>query len=267
VLLTDSELASQILDRLSGQKLGKAALLPQDFATMRAVPDRQLVPEGGIAWAVDKVRAKPGVQELTDRLLDNVLIVADLHTALRLKRQLRDIAIATLAGEFIAADGVIHGGATKEEAASMLRREAELKNLRLELEGYEMQLLEREEAAEQIRLDVEQMQQEEVSLREQSQRAREGFSTLTGKLSIVQRALQQAVTKLESVECESLWQRRALAGRHPVLCLWLAGDNVGPVGTVLLVVAALLSLVSRLSHNVKKIIDFVVSVSVRVFVR
>jgi len=209
VLLTDSELASQILDRLSGQKLGKAALLPQDFATMRAVPDRQLVPEGGIAWAVDKVRAKPGVQELTDRLLDNVLIVADLHTALRLKRQLRDIAIATLAGEFIAADGVIHGGATKEEAASMLRREAELKNLRLELEGYEMQLLEREEAAEQIRLDVEQMQQEEVSLREQSQRAREGFSTLTGKLSIVQRALQQAVTKLESVE----WDQNQIATR------------------------------------------------------
>jgi chromosome segregation protein len=209
VLLTDSELASQILDRLSGQKLGKAALLPQDFATMRAVPDRQLVPEGGIAWAVDKVRAKPGVQELTDRLLNNVLIVADLHTALRLKRQLRDIAIATLAGEFIAADGVIHGGATKEEAASMLRREAELKNLRLELEGYEMQLLEREEAAEQIRLDVEQMQQEEVSLREQSQRAREGFSTLTGKLSIVQRALQQAVTKLESVE----WDQNQIATR------------------------------------------------------
>ena len=209
VLLTDSELASQILDRLSGQKLGKAALLPQDFATMRAVPDRQLVPEGGIAWAVDKVRAKPGVQELTDRLLNNVLIVADLHTALRLKRQLRDIAIATLAGEFIAADGVIHGGATKEEAASMLRREAELKNLRVELEGYEMQLLEREEAAEQIRLNVEQMQQEEVSLREQSQRAREGFSTLTGKLSIVQRALQQAVTKLESVE----WDQNQIATR------------------------------------------------------
>ncbi|MCX6853947.1 MAG: chromosome segregation protein SMC [Verrucomicrobia bacterium] len=209
VLLTDSELASKILDRLAGQKLGKAALLPQDFATMRAVPDRQLVPEGGIAWAVDKVRAKPGVQELTDRLLNNVLIVPDLHTALRLKRQLRDIAIATLAGEFIAADGVIHGGATKEEAASMLRREAELKNLRLELEGFEMQLMEKEDAADQLRLDVEAMQQEEVTLREQSQRAREGFSTLTGKLSVVQRALQQAVTKLESVE----WDQNQIATR------------------------------------------------------
>src|SRR5690606_38901264 len=72
VLLTNSELASQILDRLSGQQLGKAALLPQDFVTLRALPDRQLVPGGAIAWAVDKVRAKPGAQEITDRLLSNV---------------------------------------------------------------------------------------------------------------------------------------------------------------------------------------------------
>ncbi|MEN3941291.1 chromosome segregation protein SMC [Prosthecobacter sp. SYSU 5D2] len=209
VLLTDSELASQILDRLSNKQLGKAALLPHDFATMRAVPDRQLVPEGGIAWAIDKVKARQGVQELTDRLLNNVLIVDDLHTALRLKKQLRDVAIATLQGEFIAADGVIHGGATKEEAASMLRREAEVRTLKEELEGYEYQVMEKEDAVAQLRAQVEDMQREELTLREQSQRAREGFSTLTGKLSVVQRSLQQATTKLESVE----WDQNQITSR------------------------------------------------------
>ncbi|MBB5038039.1 chromosome segregation protein SMC [Prosthecobacter dejongeii] len=209
VLLTDSELAAQILDRLSNKQLGKAALLPHDFATMRAVPDRQLVPEGGIAWAVDKVKARQGVQELTDRLLNNVLIVEDLHTALRLKKQLRDVAIVTMKGEFISADGVIHGGATKEEAASMLRREAEVRTLKVELEGYEYQVLEKEEAVDQLRAQVEEMQREELTLREQSQRAREGFSQLTGKLSVVQRALQQATTKLESVE----WDQNQITSR------------------------------------------------------
>ena len=209
VLLTDSELAAQILDRLSNKQLGKAAILPHDFATMRAVPDRQLVPEGGIAWAVDKVKARQGVQELTDRLLNNVLIVEDLHTALRLKKQLRDVAIATMKGEFIGADGVIHGGATKEEAASMLRREAEVRTLKVELEGYEYQVLEKEEAVDQLRAQVEEMQREELTLREQSQRAREGFSQLTGKLSVVQRALQQATTKLESVE----WDQNQITSR------------------------------------------------------
>lgn len=209
VLLTDSELASQILDRLANRQLGKAALLPFDFATLRAVPDRQLVPEGGIAWAIEKVRARSGVQEIVDRLLNNVLIVDDLHTAIRLKRQLGDVALVTMKGELVAADGVIHGGATKEEAASMLRREAEVRALRTELEGFEYQLLEKEEAVDQLRAQLEEMQREEVTLREQSQRAREGFSTLQGKLSVVQRALQQATTKLESVE----WDQNQISSR------------------------------------------------------
>ncbi|GEP42464.1 chromosome segregation protein SMC [Brevifollis gellanilyticus] len=209
VLLTDSELAGQILDRLANQKLGKAALLPADFATMRPQPDRQFVPEGCIAWAIDKVRAKPGVQDITDRLLGNVLIVEDLHTALRMKRTLRDVAIATMKGEFVAADGIIHGGATKEEGSSTLRREAEVRALKAELEGLEYQLLEKEEAAEQMRHQVEDMQREEVTLREQSQRTREEFSQLTGQISVVQRALQQAVTKLESVE----WDQNQITTR------------------------------------------------------
>jgi chromosome segregation protein len=209
VLLTDSELAGQILDRLADQKLGKAALLPTDFATMRPLPDRQFVPEGGIAWAIEKVRAKPGVQDITDRLLGNVLIVEDLHTALRMKRTMRDIAIATMKGEFVAADGMIHGGATKEEGASTLRREAEVRTLKAELEGLEYQLLEKEDAAEQLRVQFEDMQREEVTLREQSQRTREEYSQLTGQVTVVQRALQQAVTKLESVE----WDQNQISSR------------------------------------------------------
>lgn len=209
VLLTDSELAAQILDKLANQQLGKAAILPHDFASMSALPNRQFVPEGAIAWAVDKVKAKPGVQELTDRLLSNVLIVDDLHTALRLKKQLRNVAIATMKGEFIATDGIIYGGATKEEAASMLRREAEVRTLKSELEDYEYKVLEKEEAVDQLRQQVEEMQWEEVSLREQSQRAREGFSQLTGRLSVIQRTLQQATTKLESVE----WDQNQITSR------------------------------------------------------
>ena len=209
VLLTDSELAGQILDRLAEHKLGKAALIPADFATMRPQPDRQLVPEGAVAWAIDKVRARSGVQDITDRLLGNVLIVEDLHAALRMKRTLRDVAIATMKGEFVGADGIIHGGATKEEGASTLRREAEVRTLKAELECLEYQLLEKEEAADQMRQQLEEMQREEVSLREQSQRSREEFSQLTGQVSVVQRALQQAVTRLESIE----WDQSQITNR------------------------------------------------------
>lgn len=200
VLLTESELAAQIVDRLNDHKMGRATLFPQDFCNLHRNGDRELMPAGAIAWATDKVRVKTGVQSLIDHLLHNVLVVDDMHTALRLKREMPHLAIATMRGEFISTDGIIYGGASKQEASSTLRREAEVRQLRTEVEALDFQLLEKEEALAQLNVQLEDQQREEITLREQSQRAREGFSQLQGKTSVVQRALQQAVAKLESVE-------------------------------------------------------------------
>ncbi len=200
VLLTESELAAQIIDRLTDHKMGRASLVPHDFCNLRNAADRELMPAGAIAWATDKVRVKTGVQSLIDHLLHNVVIVDDLHTALRLKREMPHLAIATMRGEFISTDGIINGGASKEEGSSTLRREAEVRQLRTEVEALELQYMEKEDAVKTVSAQLEDMQREEVSLREQSQRAREGFSQFQGKISVVQRALQQATAKLESVE-------------------------------------------------------------------
>jgi chromosome segregation protein len=209
VLLTESELAAQIVQRLSDHKMGRAALFPQDFINLRSQADRELLPGGAIAWATDKVRVKNGVQSLIDHLLHNVVITEDMHTALQLKRQLPHLAIATMKGEFVSSDGIIYGGASKEEEISTLRREAEVKQLRTEVEALEFQFLEKDEAVQNISSELEDMQREEVSLREQSQRAREGFSSLQGKMSVVQRALQQATAKYESIE----WDQNQISER------------------------------------------------------
>ncbi len=209
VLLTESELAAQIVQRLSDHKMGRAALFPQDFINLRSQADRELLPGGAIAWATDKVRVKNGVQSLIDHLLHNVVITEDMHTALQLKRQLPHLAIATMKGEFVSGDGIIYGGASKEEESSTLRREAEVKQLRTEVEALEFQFLEKDEAVQNISSQLEDMQREEVSLREQSQRAREGFSSLQGKMSVVQRALQQATAKYESIE----WDQNQISER------------------------------------------------------
>jgi len=209
VLLTESELAAQIVDRLNDHKMGRATLFPQDFCKLHRNGDRELMPAGAIAWATDKVRVKTGVQSLIDHLLHNVLVVDDMHTALRLKREMPHLAIATMRGEFISTDGIIYGGATKQEESSTLRREAEVRQLRTEVEALDFQLLEKEEALTQLNGQLEDQQREEITLREQSQRAREGFSQLQGKTSVVQRALQQAVAKLESIE----WDQAQIDGR------------------------------------------------------
>jgi|688.fasta_scaffold15851_6 chromosome segregation protein len=209
VLLSESELAVQIVQRLADQQMGRAALFPQDFINLRSQADRELLPDGALAWAVDKVRVKNGVQSLIDHLLRNVVITDHLQTALKLKRQLPHLAIATMHGELISADGIIYGGASKDEETSTLRREAEVKHLRSEVETLELQFAEKENVLKDFTAQLEDMQREEVGLREQSQKAREGFSTLQGKMSVVQRALQQASAKLESIE----WDQNQISER------------------------------------------------------
>ncbi len=219
VLLTESELAMQIVERLAQQKMGKTAIIAQDFAMRRqssadiSPVSRGPLPHGAIAWAVDKVKAREGTQGIVEHLLAHTLIADSLHSAMRIKRQHPDLAIATMQGEFISETGVIYGGASKEEATSTLRREAEVRTLVGEVEALEMRLLEKEDVLATLRHDLEDQQREEATLREQSQHTREQFSQYQGKLSVVQRALQQASAKADSVDWEQsqLGERMAAA--------------------------------------------------------
>ena len=212
VLLTNSDLASQILERLANFKLGKAAVVPQDLYSSRPPPLRQSLPDGALAWATDKVLAKDGTQKLIDTLLGHVVIADDLQTALLIKHSNPFLAIVTLKGEFVSVEGVIYGGATKEEAASTLRRESEVRDLTLEVEALDARLREKEETLQFLRMELEEAQRDETHMREQSQRTREAFSQHQGKMSVVQRELQQAASKADSIE----WDQSQIGERIAV---------------------------------------------------
>jgi len=209
VMLGDSALAGEVIAKLTEQRSGKAAVVPQDFLGTRAPQERQFMPNGGVAWAIDKVKPQPHVRALMERLLQDVLIVEDLATAIRLKSQHPDLAYVTLKGELLSADGIIYGGATKEEATSTLRRETESRELRVEVERLEGQVVALEEHLEELRMQLEEQQREEANARDASQKNREGLSQLQGKVSVVQRALQQATAKLDSLE----WEQNQISTR------------------------------------------------------
>lgn len=209
VLLTDAVLSEEIINKLTEQRLGKAALIPQTFLCGHTASERQFMPSGGVAWALDKVKTQPDVQPLMERLLHNVLIVEDLSTALRLKPHHADLTFVTLKGELLSVHGVIHGGATKEEATSTLRRETELRELRVDVERLDAEVIAKEEYIEELRMKLEEQQREEANARDAYQYNRESISQLQGKVSVVQRALQQATAKLDSLD----WEQSQIAGR------------------------------------------------------
>lgn len=209
VLLSDSALGEEIIRKLTEGRLGRTAIIPQDLLGHAPASERQFLPNGGLAWALDKVKTRNGVQPLMEHLLHNVLIVEDLATALRLKPQHADLTFVTMKGELLSASGVVYGGAGKEEATSTLRRETELRELRVDVERLEGEVIAKEEHIEALRMQLEQHQREEANARDAAQRNREEISQYQGKVSIVQRALQQATAKLDSLE----WEQSQIAGR------------------------------------------------------
>ncbi|MGI8437537.1 MAG: chromosome segregation protein SMC [Chthoniobacterales bacterium] len=122
VVLQDTNLASEILEHVAGRNLGQAALALPELAVAGTDDHFVDLPQGAIAWAIDKVSAPVLLQPLVRRLLRGVAIVPDLPTALRLKKENPVLQFATLTGEFISSAGVIFGGSAVSQTESLLGR-------------------------------------------------------------------------------------------------------------------------------------------------
>ena len=212
VLVQDETLASTIIDRLTEQKLGKAAIIPQSFVGTSLGTQMEAVPEGGIAWALDRVKVDARVTSLVEKLLDRVMIVPDLSTALRLRTVLPDATFATLQGEILRAEGTISGGVSGDGADSLLERQNEVRDLTMEVdrlaqedEACRVKLAELEAALDRQREAVE-------VARDRLQRQKVEISTLQGQLSLAKREVESFETKLQNV----IWERGELEKREQI---------------------------------------------------
>lgn len=217
VLVSDSLLAESIIETLRRDQLGQALVLPEDL--LRTTGEYQMLtpPEGGLAWAADVVSARESVRPMVHQLLANVLIVPDVATALRLKRENPEIVFATLYGEFISIEGVVSGGTEADRAGSMLQRQTELADLDAEvatleanLNAADAELIARQNDARSARIALD--EQREIL---QARRVQE--SQLSGQLTLVSRDLQALSSKLESLD----WERSELAKRQDAVALKL----------------------------------------------
>src|SRR5262249_40103464 len=71
-------------------------------------------------------------EPLVRRLLRNVVIFSRLEEGLKCKQREPVVAAATLAGEFISAEGIVFGGSKEVCAASLLERKAQIADLEKE---------------------------------------------------------------------------------------------------------------------------------------
>ncbi len=209
VIVSDVEIAEKVLTSLRDDNIGQASIIAESHLSETAPSTPGRPPLGAISWAIDEVRCRDEVRPLLDRLLSRVLLAEDLNTALRLREEDPSHAVATLTGEFITPEGIIHGGRTGDESVSVLRTQTEIRDLQAVTDALDSEVLSRQARRDELNQRVDQLEESLQEAREKLQHKRVASSTLEGKLALIERDLSQFHNRIESLE----WEQREVIER------------------------------------------------------
>ena len=214
IVVEDAKAVPQLINKLTADKLGQAALYVEGLARHEPAPASRPLPAGGLVWAIETVKSAGSISSLVRQLIGEVAIFPDLPTAISAKQSLPDLAVATLGGELISREGIVFGGASPVATESLLARKARISTL-------EEQLLESKSEREEIvrRRDeatshIEQALAELETIRGQHRAAELAHSTSQHKIGFLQRQLEEARRNVEALTSEEsiLRQQVAAAG-------------------------------------------------------
>ena len=130
VVVENIEQGKDAIEFLTENEAGRAALLPRRPRRVVGVHVELPYDEGIVGRLVDLVYATtPNDEALRRHLLQDIVVVRDMETALKLHRQGTQAALVTLAGECVNPDGSLHGGAGEESGAHLLELKREIRQL------------------------------------------------------------------------------------------------------------------------------------------
>jgi chromosome segregation protein len=202
VVLRDPALAADIFRKLAEEKLGQAALAIGNLSAANDEPDPVHVPEGAVAWAIDKIDAPEELRPLVRNLLQSVAIVSDLNTGLELKGREPKLQFATLTGEFISRDGIVFGGTAIAASDSMLGRRAIITGLEQEGTALEEERHSAVRTRAQAQEQVESTTKAVEEARQSHEAAREKSSQSGVDILSAERAVAEIERKFAQLETE-----------------------------------------------------------------
>ena len=201
IVLKDTKLAPEIIATLKEKKIGQAALVLPGLSNSSPKTQAAL-PQEALAWAREKVKAPDSLAPLVARLLHNVAIFRDLDAALSFKNHGNDCGVATLAGEFISAEGVVFGGSRDASADSLLERKARMSVLSAEyaeVRSGRDALLQERDAANAI---LAKARSEFEETRRQYESADREQSTWDNRILFLERESQESEQKIDQLRSE-----------------------------------------------------------------
>jgi chromosome segregation protein len=126
ILVKNMQSGVNSVDFLRSQSAGRSGFIPVDEMNRSPVPAADA---GADNLLLSQVTARPGYENLTAKLLGQVLVVDDLAGALALREKTARIkTVVTLQGDLITTSGIIVGG-SKDNLAGILSKKSEIKTL------------------------------------------------------------------------------------------------------------------------------------------
>jgi chromosome segregation protein len=245
IILKNASVASEIITHLREKKLGQAALLISEWSRNTEQQRPTVLPRNAIGWASEKVSAPPALEALVKQMLGNVAIFPDLAAALQCKQQEPELAMATLAGEFLSAKGVVFGGCSEKRAASLLERKAQITELAREeaalaakrdaLRAERDEVKQALEAAAQFQREfndlerkIDSLNSERSALERQVAAADSRIAQLEGELQAIRSRLereQSELSQFESAQKEGTLREEEVSGKIQQLRVALAAGQ------------------------------------------
>lgn len=202
IVLRDGHLATDMLHRLTRKKLGQAALFIPEFSAAASAPAPRPLPEHALGWAVDKVVAPQALESLVRQLLDGVVIFAELEQAWACKKAQPSLAIATLTGEFISAEGIVFGGSSSVHKESLLERKGRISLLATEHAAVSIERETLRQQRDHARAAVEKTAAHVEDLRGRHRAAELAQSAAGTRIAILEREFDIATARLADLRTE-----------------------------------------------------------------
>ncbi len=236
IVFKDPSVAEAAVQTLFARSLGKASVVPRDWAAIQGPGDGESarggdLPDGAVAWVLDWVTAKDDVASLVARLLGNVAVVESLDRAFALKPSHPGLAFVTPVGEFVSADGIVQGGRGGEKGSSALMRKNEIAALEKDLAGHQREARECGTRRDKAAATLDGAQDRVRMARDAVQGAQVEFSTAQSECGMCERQQRDAANRRANFEREvgQIAQTVTLAGEKVATLEAQIGEAEGSV--------------------------------------
>ncbi|MEW6282169.1 MAG: AAA family ATPase, partial [Candidatus Eremiobacterota bacterium] len=222
VVTRDRGTASELIDRLKKERVGRVTFWPLDLSRKPAprpeLPSRQ----GVVGLALELIGYPAEILPVLEEMLGRTVFMEDLPSALALYDRGfgRRPHLVTLQGEYLAPSGALTGGALQQNRSGLLARRRQLEEARASLQELERRLAEQQEREEQTqrhrgdleaargelveqirqgRLEVGDMEARRRRYQEDRERAQRAAEKLSAEREELTRRSQQALEEVEAL--------------------------------------------------------------------